>query len=59
MTDKTPQIDIPSIDELNWETIRNYDYSGVSELIVTYSMQILAALAIFFIGRLFVALLIL
>jgi small conductance mechanosensitive channel len=43
--------DIPSIDELNWDTLVNYDYSGVSELIVTYSMQILAAGAIFFIGR--------
>jgi small conductance mechanosensitive channel len=55
MTDQVePQaqtIDIPSINELNWDTIKNYDYSGISELLLSYAGQILAALAIFFIGK--------
>mgnify|MGYP006303829537 FL=1 len=44
-------IDLPPVDDLSWETIQNYDYSGVMEFLVTASMQILTALAVFVIGR--------
>lgn len=44
-------IDIPSINELNWETLKTYDYSGLSELLLAHAFKILAALAIFWIGK--------
>ena len=51
MTDETQQIDLPPSNELNWETISNYDYSGITEFLSTQGFKILAALAIFFIGK--------
>ena len=57
MTDKTTdqgssvKLDLPPLDDLSWDTIMNYDYSGMTEILVKYSLQILAALAIFFIGK--------
>lgn len=44
-------IDLPPIDELNWDTLKNYDYSGVSELLVTHGLKLVAAFAIFIIGK--------
>jgi len=44
-------VDLPSIDELNWETLKNYDYSGLTELLLANGLKILAALAIFWIGK--------
>jgi len=43
--------DIPPIDELNWDTITGYDYSGITEVIVAHSVQILLAIVIFFVGK--------
>lgn len=44
-------IDLPSINDLSWETVKNYDYSGLSEFIVANLLHIISALAIFWIGK--------
>jgi small conductance mechanosensitive channel len=50
-TENPATIDLPPIDSLNWETIQNYDYSGVTEFLTAATLQILAALAVFVIGK--------
>ena len=47
----TETIDLPSLDQLNWETLKNYDYTGVTEFLVANGLKVLAALAIFWIGK--------
>lgn len=47
----TEPLNLPSINDLNWDTITNYDYSGITELIVAHSTKILIAILIFFIGK--------
>jgi len=44
-------IDLPPINEWNLETLQNFDYSGISELLVANGLKILSAFAIFFIGK--------
>jgi small conductance mechanosensitive channel len=44
-------IDLPSIDDLNWETLASYDYTGISENIATYGVQVMTAFLIFYFGK--------
>ncbi len=49
--ENTLGVDLPPINEWNLETLRNYDYSGISELIVANGLRILYALIIFWVGK--------
>jgi len=42
---------LPSLDNLNLETIQNYDYSPIAEFVTSQFIQIATAIAIFFVGK--------
>jgi len=50
-TNETTAIDLPPINEWNMETLMSYDYSGLSEFLVANILKIVAAFAIFWIGK--------
>jgi len=44
-------IELPAINELNLETLQNYDYSAIVEAVTAHGVKFLVALLIFFIGK--------
>lgn len=54
MTEQTPEVptlEIPSLDEINLETLQNYDYTSLIEFASHHGTKILGAVAIFVIGK--------
>jgi len=50
MTTKT-ELPIPSLDQLNWDIVKDYDYSSIIEMLTMHGIKFLTALAIFIIGK--------
>lgn len=51
LEETTTGFDLSSINELNWETLKAYDYSGLTDIVIANGLKILSALAIFWIGK--------